>query len=151
MLCGDDYVTSTACAGYRLLLENCRHVISTFEYYFSILIFGFYYSFLPATKLVCLPRRRTYPPPMLQVGKSSIQSLYRPSQVGTLLSIDVEGASARSFLLTPPARRLFPSPSPFRLTAEGAVSGCTWTQTIYEGKRRNEYRFQEAGLVLSSM
>jgi hypothetical protein len=45
-----------------------------------------------------------------------------PSQMVALMSFDVEGASARSLLLTSPARCLFRSPPPFRPIDEGAVS-----------------------------
>ena len=94
---------------------------------------------------------------MLQIGKSSVQCLYRPSQMVTLMSLDVEGASARSFSLASPARFLFPSPPPFRLTDEGAMSAVLDTDGIRrEKEKRQQWETvnvdgQEALLGLLSM
>ena len=101
------------------------------------------FEFLPLLTLIplfylCFPRRKTYPPPMLQVGKSSIQCLYRPSHMVTLLSFDVKGASARSFLLTSPARCLFPSQPPFRLRDEDGVSTVLDTNDIRREKEKRQ-------------
>ena len=57
----------------------------------------------------------------------------------TLMSFDVEGASARSFSLAPPARCLFQSPPPFRATDEGAVGAVLDANDI---RREDEKREQ---------
>ena len=95
--------------------------------------FKFLPLLVPLFHLLYFPGRKTYPPPMLQVGKSSIQCL---SQMVTLTSFDVAGASAKSFWPTSPACHLFPSPPPFQPTDEGTVSAVL--DTIYDEKRRND-------------
>ena len=55
------------------------------------------------------------------------------------MSFDVEGASARSFSLAPPARCLFQSPPPFRATDEGAVGAVLDANDI---RREDEKREQ---------
>ena len=154
---GDVTFIAWAWAGCRLPLENYRHVLLTFEYYFSILMFEFELQLPPCYPTCLLSQMKGLPaadaPSRQEQHPMSLQTLAD----GHTMSFDVEGASARSFLLTSPARPLFPSPLSFRLTDEGAVSSVLDTNGIRRKKEKQQKRettnidFQEAVLVFLSM